>query len=245
MTFTFTQLVDIALWWLHEHKIDGGLKACVPFQQQFGWAPLDGEHAGQLPNFLISKFVLPMVVFSQHATQCMYPSDKLNKPGQRRNLILMHLVPVIGMSFAFACTYLVPSYFPVAKPTLHWGGDFTAWPFAMIQVAAALHSGLVAYVFTLVMPFRVALVHIMPLLGVITTLAVTEGTIELGSKWCTYCLVYSFVYIAEPLWLPQEYPAKGAAANGTANGMANGTAASSASPPKRRSARLAKKTKAQ
>ena len=55
----------------------------------------------------------------------------------------------------------------------------------------------------------------------------------------------AFVYIAEPLWLPQEYPAKGAAANGTANGMANGTAASSASPPKRRSARLAKKTKAQ
>jgi hypothetical protein len=204
LTFTFTQLVDISLWWLHEEKIPGGLQACVPYQIQFGWAPWDSP---QFPNFVISKFVLPLVVFSQHATQLMYPSDKMNGPNERRNLILLHLLPVVGMSFAFACTYLVPSFFPVEQPTLHWGGDFTMWPWAMIQVAAAMHSGLVAYGFTLVMPFRVALVHIVPLVCVIATLAITEGTVELGSKWCTYCLIYSFVYIAEPLWCPVEYPA--------------------------------------
>ena len=128
LTFTFTQLVYIALWWLHEHRIDGGLQACVPFQTQFGWAPTDGASAEQLPNFILTKYVLPVVVFSQHATQCMYPSDRMNGPGERTKLILLHLIPVMGMSFAFACTYLVPRLVSVKPRTLGPEGHYSGNP---------------------------------------------------------------------------------------------------------------------
>jgi len=198
VTFTFTQLVDIALWYLHDYTTPGGLKACVDFQTQFGRFP-EGD---QSTNFVITKFILPVVVFSQHAMQSTYPSKRLSKPGERRNLILAHLIPVLGMSFAFACTTLYDGKFPHAGPTLLWGGDFSHWPFALIQTAALLHSGVVAYVFWLLMrdDLSMLLAHLLPLYAVITTLAVTEGTIMLGSKWCTYCLIYSVVYLTEPLW---------------------------------------------
>ena len=35
---------------------------------------------------------------------------------------------------------------------------------------------------------------------VITILWTTEGTLALGSKWCTYCLIYSILFLAAPLW---------------------------------------------
>jgi hypothetical protein len=155
---------------------------------------------------MLTKFVLPMVVFSQHATQCMYPSKALSGPNERRNLILAHLIPVVGMSFAFACSHTAQANFPAVHQTLLWGGDFDAWPFAMIQTAAFLHSGIVMYVFWILMkehPIILA-VHLLPLWGVISTLWFTEGTLMFGSKWCTYCLIYSAVYICEPLWLPME-----------------------------------------
>jgi len=247
VTFTFTQLVDIALWWLHDTtgaygETVGGLQACQGLQLQFGAFP--GYNDPQFLNFMISKFVLPLVVFYQHSMQCTYPSNMINGPGQRKRLILLHLIPVAVMSLAFACTWLVPSpynhsYAPVEKApkytaydgsmTLHWGGDFThsqmlsyiapfanpfglLWAFpeaatlTIIQVAAVAHSGLVAYVFTLVMPPYMALVHNLVLACVVGTLAATEGTIQLGSKWCTYCLIYSVVYILEPLWYKEDAP---------------------------------------
>ena len=40
----------------------------------------------------------------------------------------------------------------------------------------------------------------MPFLCVITILWTTEGTLALGSKWCTYCLIYSILFLAAPLW---------------------------------------------
>ena len=49
--------------------------------------------------------------------------------------------------------------------------------------------------------------HLLPLWGVMSTLLITEGTLMLGSKWCTYCLFYSFIYTTEPLWLPASYDA--------------------------------------
>ena len=146
VTFTFTQLVDIALWTLNQQG--DGLKACVDLQQQFGSFPregggVDGGEKQEL-NFLLTKFVLPIVVFSQHATQCTYPSKALS--GQRRNLILAHLIPVVGMSFAFACSDTIAAKFPAAHQTMRWGGNFDEWPFALIQTAAVLHSGIVMLV---------------------------------------------------------------------------------------------------
>jgi hypothetical protein len=147
ITFTFTQVVDIALWTLNNGEDGDGLKACVDLQQQFGSFPSEAGGitggANQDTNFMITKFVLPLVVFSQHATQCMYPSKALSGPNERRNLILAHLIPVIGMSFAFACSTTANANFPSAHQTLLWGGDFSAWPFALIQTAAFLHSGIV------------------------------------------------------------------------------------------------------
>jgi hypothetical protein len=205
-TFTLTQLVDIALWVMHENHIDGGLKACVDFQTQFGSAP----EGAQLPNFLISKFIIPMIVLSQHWVQCQYPSDMMP---ERTNLKRLHLIPVTVMSFAFACTRLTQSNFPVAKDTLFWGGNFEMFPFGasaedgarsifwVVQIGAMLHSGLVAYVFTLVMPSRVCKAHLGVLACVVGTLLVTEGRMDFGSKWCSYCLIFSFVYLADPLWM--------------------------------------------
>ena len=198
VTFTFTQLVDCFLWWQHEHAAPGGLQACVPYQQQFGAAP----EGVQYPNFVVTKFVLPCVVFSQHAMQLTFPSARWNGPGERLRLIAWHLVPVLGMSFAFACSTIWAGQWPVAGASLLWGGDFSAWPFSLIQAAALLHSGLVAFDFWLLMrdDTRMLIAHLLPLYCVIATLAYTEGTIMLGSKWCTYCLIYCFVYLLDPLW---------------------------------------------
>ena len=44
--------------------------------------------------------------------------------------------------------------------------------------------------------------HLIPLACVVSFLWITEGRMDFGSKWCTYCLIYSFVYVAEPLWYP-------------------------------------------
>ena len=65
-----------------------------------------------------------------------------------------------------------------------------------------VHSGIVAAVFALLMPLRVGLVHIAVLAGVMGTLYVSENTLALGSKWCSYCLIYSVVYILDPYWAP-------------------------------------------
>ena len=43
-------------------------------------------------------------------------------------------------------------------------------------------------------------VLVVPFLCVITILWTTEGTLALGSKWCTYCLIYSILFLAAPLW---------------------------------------------
>jgi len=43
-------------------------------------------------------------------------------------------------------------------------------------------------------------VLVIPFLCVITILWTTEGTLALGSKWCTYCLIYSILFLAAPLW---------------------------------------------
>ena len=205
-TFTFTQVIDIALWSMHENG-EYGLEACKNFQLQFGKVP-----ESQTTNFYLSKFVVPLVVFSQHAVQCLYPSNRVSDAG-RTKLIFFHLIPVAVMSFAFACTRVVRANFPVAHDTLFWGGDFEDWPFWMVQIGACAHSGLVAFVFTLVMPRKVCLVHNSVLACVVGTLLVTEGRMDLGSKWCTYCIIYSFVYIKD-CFLTDEDSKATEAANG-------------------------------
>ena len=64
-----------------------------------------------------------------------------------------------------------------------------------VSTGACLHSGLVAFVMYLLLPRKVSNVHNLVLFFVVLTLLVTEGRMDLGSKWCSYCLIYSFVYL--------------------------------------------------
>ena len=188
-TFTLTQLTDIVLWSLNDSSEHNGLKACIPYQMQFGSAPPSDQQV----NFYVSKYIIPLIVFSQHAMQCTFPSKYYKN--KRKEMILLHLIPVAIMSFCFACTRITKSYFPVPHATLFWGGDFTMWPYWLIQFGACMHSGLVAFVMYLLLPKKVSNVHNFVLLCVVLTLLITEGRMDLGSKWCSYCLIYSFVYL--------------------------------------------------
>jgi hypothetical protein len=61
----------------------------------------------------------------------------------------------------------------------------------------------VAVVFLAMMPAVVAWTHVLTLAAVMTLLITTENTLALGSKWCSYCLVYSVVYLLAPYWAPR------------------------------------------
>lgn len=192
-TFTFTQLLDIFFWTQHS-KIPGGLKECSSMKEQFSLTlPADTDQHAQ---YLVSKFVIPLVVFSQHCVQLAYPSPNLKK--WRTPLTLLHAIPLIfGMAFQFACTHLGTSKFPSPHDTLIWGGHSAeTW-----QVLAVV--GIVFADFWFIIPeLSVRLAHCGVFLVVVSTLWVTEGTLSLGSKWCTYCLIFSAVYVSEPLWGP-------------------------------------------
>ena len=66
----------------------------------------------------------------------------------------------------------------------------------ILLVAAAT----IANFFVVVDDCIVLAVLVVPFLCVITILWTTEGTLALGSKWCTYCLIYSILFLAAPLW---------------------------------------------
>lgn len=222
-TYTFTQFIDIVLWSIHEKQgnypalqslqTPGGLTACQEYQYSF--TPLPEDHPQRL-NYLVTKYALPAVVMSQYFMQCTYPSKWLNtKAWHRPLLIALQFVPVFIMSFCFACTHLVPSLFPKPENTLNWGGDWgwsmkglakgegvtEYWMTQIFSLGSAVH---VSIIFWAIMPTRVFLMHIATLACVVSFQAVTEGTIGLGSKWCTYCLIYSAVYLADPLWMPKQ-----------------------------------------
>jgi len=205
VTFTFTQIVDAFLWSMNDKSVslgENGLHACKSYQLQFGGAPTDEN---EYMNFFVSKYFIPMIVFSQHATQLMYPSEEYKKnPEGQHKIIAIHSIPCIIMSFCFGCTMLTDAKFPYADKTLFWGGDFSDYPFSLIQVGATLHSGLVAAGFSLFCRMKgpVLWAHLLPLACVVSLLWITEGRMDFGSKWCTYCLIYSAVYICEPIWFP-------------------------------------------
>ena len=207
LTFTFTQLVDAFLWSLNDKKLalgeSEGLVACRPYQLQFSSSPTDKD---TYQNYMVSKYLLPLIVFSQHATQLMYPSAEYKKnPKAMHNIILAHSFPCLVMSYCFACTMLTDANFPYGDKTLFWGGDFSEFPFALIQLGATLHSGLVAFGFYYFCQMKgpVLYAHVIPLGCVVTFLWITEGRMDFGSKWCSYCLIYSLVYVCEPWWYPE------------------------------------------
>ena len=205
-TFTLTQLVDIALWSLHE--TDGfALQACT--DKQLALLDFSMKTDPQFWNYMISKLLVPIVVFTQNAVQCTYPRPGHGIPWK---LIAFQAAPCFLMMFAFACSKIGQASFPVPHDTLAWGGEFYKpgedFKFWANQLGALASSAWVIGIFIYFMPLRVCVVHIVVLAAVITTLAVTERRLDFGSKWCTYCLIYSIVYIAEPVWNPDNSSSK-------------------------------------
>mmetsp|Transcript_12206 Transcript_12206/g.36260 ORF Transcript_12206/g.36260 Transcript_12206/m.36260 type:complete len:280 (-) Transcript_12206:7-846(-) len=185
-TYTLTQLVDIVLWSL---EYDRGLEACPGRQDSFAI----GAPGGQLLNLIVSKYAIPLVVLIQYAAQLSYPSDK--NPVLRKVLLLGYAGAAVAMAYTSGCTDVVRANFPVGHDTLRWGGTKTpTLPILAIAVATAFNFVAV------VDDRRVLAVLIAPFICVITVLWSTEGTLALGSKWCTYCLIYSLLFLAAPWW---------------------------------------------
>ena len=82
--------------------------------------------------------------------------------------------------------------------SLCWGGYIAETSHIMA------HVSLIMIFFYFVMPTRVGLMHNFVLGGVMTFLYMYDGTLALGSKWCSYCLVYSIAYLSSPYWIGND-----------------------------------------
>ena len=195
VTYTFTQLVDIALWTLHENS-DTGLVGCPDMAMRFATAQAISNFTdSQKANLVLSKYVVPLVTLSQFVVQLHYPS-KLHW-AWRKTMLAAHALPCLLMALQFACTDVVTSKFPQPHDSLRWGG-FSADTAQVLVVVAV-----VSLDFYLTMPeTSVCVAHIAVFLSVVSTLYFTEGTLAVGSKWCTYCLIFSIVYATDPIWGP-------------------------------------------
>jgi len=187
LRYTLTQIVDAALWTLNART--GGLEACPGRRMTFA----DHGPPGQRANLVLSKYVIPAIVFIQYAAQLAYPSKK--HPRLRRALLASYFAAAVVMAYTSGCTDVVRARFPVGHDTLRWGGySAPALPILLISAATVGNFCVV------VDDARVLAVLVVPFLFVITFLWSTEGTLALGSKWCTYCLIYSVLFLAAPLW---------------------------------------------
>lgn len=205
VTYTFTQLVDIALWSQH-YSLPNGLQGCSSLEEQFGSFP-EGALADQYWQFVISKFAIPVVVLTQYYFCLTYPSDSLKN--HRGKLIGVHALATLGMGFQFACSRIMQANFPLPHETLIWGGvQAPTWQVLIVVVIQSLD-------FALVIPQpSVRLVHIGTFLTVVSFLWLTEGTLSLGSKWCTYCLIFSVSYATDPWWGPGPWKGQEVTKNG-------------------------------
>ena len=207
-TFTLTQVIDAVLWSL---QYDRGLEACDGRRMSFAVGAPDG----QLANLIVSKYAIPAVVIIQYAAQLAYPSSR--NPRLRRVMLLGYVAAGVVMCYTSGCTDVIRAKFPEPHSTLRWGGTRTpALPILLVAAAtianffvvidsveniASMASGAWSLISTQVVDDRIVLaVLVVPFLCVITILWTTEGTLALGSKWCTYCLIYSILFLAAPLW---------------------------------------------
>merc|ERR1712224_773820 len=130
-----------------------------------------------------------------------YPSESLKN--HRGKLIAVHGLATVGMCFQFACSRVGQASFPFPHDTLIWGGvQCPTWQVLIVVCIQCLD-------FVMTMPeMSVRLIHIGTFLSVVGTLWITEGTLGLGSKWCTYCLIFSACYATDPLWGPGPWKTK-------------------------------------
>jgi len=181
-TFTTTQLFDAYFWYLKGE------------QDQI---PCD------LSNFVLSRYFLPGVVFFQPVVLSLFPFQQggcdckcirwLYRVGSSAGC-------VVGVIFC-GCSVIFqvdPVSAVVDLPQILWGGVYPpAW---VIYVGCAFWAvGAVLFV----RPWRASLAILIVGTVVLTLLTFVDGSVRLLSKMCTYCLILSFVWLAEPLWSPR------------------------------------------
>jgi hypothetical protein len=191
LTYTLTQVVDVVLW---SYDATRSLEACPGRRYTFARAP--GAGRDQVP-FLVSKYGIPGVVLVQYAAQLAYPSDRHRR--LRRCLLAVYAVGAVGMAYASACTVVARAEFPRRHDTLLWG-DLEVYTPAVLAVVAL--TALNFYVCVEPGEPRVLAALLGPFACVVSFLYATERTLALGSKWCTYCLIFSLSYALDPLWGP-------------------------------------------
>ena len=187
-SFTTTQLFDAFFWSVREPGADD--LPCSPISVP----AIRALEAGAW-NRLVSRFILPLVLFFQPVVLSLFPSDAHRSLRTPYRLLtgLATLVPIIYCG----CTRVWTGTTPVALPTLLWGGVLP--PYWLVVLGIALWS-VGAALFC--RPRGVW----MSILGVggfnLGLLEAIDGTIALISKLCFWCLLLSFLFLADPLWLP-------------------------------------------
>jgi len=179
-TFTTTQLFDAFFWYI---------------KQDLDQIPCSSS------NYVLSRFILPAVVFFQPIVLSLFPYDQ--QPCKCKCIRWLYRLAT-GGGYAVAVVFCGCSVImildpptPYDLPQILWGGLYPpAW---IIYVGCAFWAiGAVLFV----RPWRASLAILVVGTVVLTLLTFVDGSVRLLSKMCTYCLILSFVWLAEPLWNP-------------------------------------------
>ena len=175
-SFTSLQLFDAYYWWLRGDSED------IPCTAS---------------NYYITKFLLPVVVFLQPMVLSVFPSNALlNLRTPYRIVTAFGCSIPIFFSAAYGCTTI---WRGKDRDELLWGG---VMPPALIVDAGLFiwASGAVAFV----RPWQAWRDILLVGCTVLSLLVYIDGSYRLISRMCTYCLILSFVWILEPIWMPPD-----------------------------------------
>ena len=191
-TFTSTQIFDAFFWAIQEEAAD---LPCSSVTLE----TLAGLDAGALNN-LLSRWVLPPVLWMQLIILSMFPSSAAMPWRQPYRALVVVLCS--ATMHANGCTKLWAGH------TLLWGG----WLPRQRHVAGLLSVGAFGTVM-FVRPHAVW-AGILVVGGLnLGLLQVLDGTVALMSKLCCWCVLLSFFFISEPLWLNVNAERKGGSAS--------------------------------
>jgi len=173
-TFTTTQVIDGFFWYIAG---DGDEIPCTDI------------------NWYVSKFLIPPVVFFQPIVLASYPSCQLSWLRWPYRILTVGgmMVPVI----LCGCTTLLQTtggYYDGLSVILYGG----VIPPLLVMLAGVGFWSLGVVLF--VTPWWVG-THILAIGGLnLVLLQVLDGTIQLVSKLCFYCLLLSIMWALEPLY---------------------------------------------
>jgi len=177
-TFTSTQMLDAFFWYIKGENAD------IPCTEA---------------NFRFSRYVVPPVVFFQPVTLVLFPSQSWKK-----FRVLYFILTLVGCAvpmITLGCSTLWTPTGLLQLPTILYGGVYP--PFWIIFVGVGFWAAGAAM---FVRPMRACFDILAVGTVVLTLLFILDGSLRLISKMCTYCLILSFVWLLEPLWMPPSDP---------------------------------------